>query len=206
MSTAPAFWTKAARKYAASPISNPDNYNDTLTRTRAHLSPGDHLLELGCGTGPTALALAGSVAQVTATDFAAGMVEIANERLAEVPVTNVTFRTATIAEACADGPYDAIAGFNLLHLVKDIDDALAAIHDGLKPGGVFISKSACVASRSPIMWPLIKVMQVFGRAPYIRWFTTGGLKRRIERAGFTIIEEHTYGGFAPTLFLVARRQ
>ena len=68
MPTDIAFWDKIAERYAARPIDNPDAYEATLERVRHWLHPDWHVLELGCGTGTTALKLAGSAAQITATD------------------------------------------------------------------------------------------------------------------------------------------
>ena len=51
------FWDKAAAKYAKSPIEDIEAYNYTIGRTRSYLSPTDRVLEVGCGTGSTALLL-----------------------------------------------------------------------------------------------------------------------------------------------------
>jgi cyclopropane fatty-acyl-phospholipid synthase-like methyltransferase len=53
-----AFWNGMARRYAASPVRNPENWEKTLELTRARLAPEAEVLELGCGTGSTALRLA----------------------------------------------------------------------------------------------------------------------------------------------------
>ena len=50
-----AFWNRVARRYAAMPMRNPDAWEETLARVTARLSPTDRVLELGCGTGSTAL-------------------------------------------------------------------------------------------------------------------------------------------------------
>ena len=47
------FWDKVAKKYAKSPIKNLQAYNETMERTKTHLSVGDSVLEVGCGTGST---------------------------------------------------------------------------------------------------------------------------------------------------------
>lgn len=205
MATQSEFWSRIARDYAASPVRNTANYEDTLARTFRHLGSDQRLLELGCGTGPTALRLAPQVAQVCATDIAPGMIEIARERLAADGAGNVRFDTADVKQACSQGPFDAVAAFNLLHLLPDVDAALADIHGALKPGGVFISKSACLGGRGRLLWPVIRVMQALGKAPGVQWFGGRALIRRIETAGFRITETKRYGGLAPTLFVVAHR-
>jgi ubiquinone/menaquinone biosynthesis C-methylase UbiE len=79
------FWDRIARKYARSAIADQAGYERTLERTRALLGPGDRVLELGCGTGTTALRLAGGVQDYVATDLSAGMIAIAKEKHAAGP-------------------------------------------------------------------------------------------------------------------------
>jgi len=74
------FWDNAAEKYSKDPIADMEGYTYTLERTRSYLSVTDHVLELGCGTGSTALELAGSVAKITASDIAPKMIQIAKEK------------------------------------------------------------------------------------------------------------------------------
>ena len=89
-----AFWSKTARKYAADPIRNMDGYLNTLERTKSYLKADDNVLEIGGGTGSTALLIAPHVATITASDLAPGMIEIANEKRAEEGVENITFQVA----------------------------------------------------------------------------------------------------------------
>lgn len=80
------FWDRAARKYAARPIAAPAEYERTLDRTRALLKSSDHVLELGCGTGTTALRLADGVERYLATDISPEMIAIANQKHATTPI------------------------------------------------------------------------------------------------------------------------
>ena len=92
------FWDRTSRKYATGAIADQAGYERTLDRTRALLGSNDRVLELGCGTGTTALRLAGDVQEYLATDISAGMIAIANEKHAAGPIPALVFRTAT-AEA-----------------------------------------------------------------------------------------------------------
>lgn len=74
------FWDRAARKYAADPIADMAGYERTLERTRQHLKGSDTVFEFGCGTGTTALRLAGSVERIVATDISGEMITIAREK------------------------------------------------------------------------------------------------------------------------------
>ena len=133
------FWDKAAPKYFKQPISNMQAYEETLARTVSYLGPDSRVLELGCGTGGTALRLAPHVRSVVATDFSKGMIEQAKGR---EQADNVTFMVAdTFSPELEPGVFDVIVGFNLFHLVEDPQATYARIHDLLAPGGLFVSKT-----------------------------------------------------------------
>ncbi|PSR12930.1 SAM-dependent methyltransferase, partial [filamentous cyanobacterium CCP3] len=138
------FWDRTARKYARSKIADPEGYERSLARCRHYLRATDRLFEFGCGTGTTALRLAPHVAELVATDISAEMIAIARERAAAEGCANATFQAAD--PAAMDGPdaaFDAVAGFNVLHLVTDRAAVLRNLHRILKPVGHFISKTVC---------------------------------------------------------------
>ena len=117
-----------------------ESYRTTMERTKAHLDQGDEVLEVGCGTGSTALLLAPNVKSLTASDFSDGMIKIATDKLTapEAP-GNVSFRQAVIGDHVAGGErYDAVLAFNFLHLVDDVPGAIEQIRTLLKPGGLFV--------------------------------------------------------------------
>ena len=207
MPTQAAFWDKTARKYAARPVANVPAYEDTLTRTRAYLHPQDKVLELGCGTGTTALKLAGDVGHLTATDVSSEMIAIGREKLADNGPGNVDFQVADIASAPAtDGGYDAVLAFNMLHLVEDLPGALRVIHDRLKPGGVMISKSVGVGEANWLLRSVaLPLLTLLGKAPFVHVMAAGDFDPVIAAAGFDIVETHTYQGMAPTRFIIARK-
>lgn len=203
------FWDRTARKYARSAIADQAGYERSLERTRALLKPGDRVLELGCGTGTTALRLAGDVQGYLATDVSAGMIAIANEKLAAAPLPSLTFRTATADALMPDAvSFNAVLGFNYLHLVRDLPGTLRCIHALLAADGVFISKTPCVGEMNPLIRLALPVMRAVGLAPYAGVFRVAELSQHISAAGFDILatENHGAKGNDNRPYIVARKR
>lgn len=202
------FWDRIARKYAADPIKDTEGYARTLDRTRHYLCGTDTVLELGCGTGTTALKLAAHVSRMMATDVSGEMIAIAQEKAAAEACGNAEFAVATPEQApWPDGAFDAVLAFNLWHLVANRKSAFAHVHRVLKPGGLFVSKTPCLAEMNPLIRLALPVMQLVGKAPYVAIFTADALEREIEAAGFAIVERarHGSGRKDARIFLVARK-
>jgi len=204
------FWDKSAAKYAKSKVGDPAAYETTLARARSHLGANDHVLELGAGTGTTALHLAPAVAQYTVSDASPSMLDIARDKVWDAGATNIDFAVGDIAGA-PDGPFDVVMAFNLLHLVEDLDGALTRIQQLVKPGGLFISKSACEPEagsnwKFSLIKAAIPVMQMLGKAPFVAFRGIGEFEDQITAKGFEIIETGNYPAKPPpSRFVVARR-
>lgn len=203
------FWDRAARRYAADPISDVAGYERTLERTRALLGPGDRVLELGCGTGSTALRLADRVDSLLATDISAEMIAIANEKGAFASSPHPAFRQATAEELAQEGrTFDAVLGFNYLHLVPDLPGTLRHIRVVTKPGGLFISKTPSIGDMNPAIRIALPVMRLVGKAPHVTVFTSAALRQAVADAGFEIVvqEWHATKGKDWRPFIAARRR
>jgi len=205
------FWDKTARKYAKSPIADEAAYQLTLDRTRHYLSKEDHVLEVGCGTGSTALLLAKDVAHITASDFSDTMIEIAEEKRQAEDIANVQFIKSSIADIQHyEKPYDVVMALNVLHLIEDLPKALSEIHDLVKPGGIFISKTVCqLGSSAPMKYRLLKLilplMQWLGKAPFVQFMQVSELENALTSAGFEIVESDNYPKTAISRYIVARK-
>ncbi|HRD77825.1 MAG TPA: class I SAM-dependent methyltransferase [Hyphomicrobiaceae bacterium] len=202
------FWNRTARKYAADPIKDMAGYERTLCRTRELLGPTSTVLEIGCGTGSTALLLASSVGQIEASDISSEMIAIAGEKARAAGCCNVSFSVASADGATVlEGAYDAILAFNILHLVADRRAVLASVRRQLKPGGLLISKTPCLSEMNSLIRLAVPVARLFGKAPSVAFFPGEQLEAEIAASGFTIIERarHGSGRRDPRLFVVARK-
>ena len=205
------FWDRIAPRYAKSPVRDQAAYEHTLDRVAHYLRPEHQVLELGCGTGTTAVHLAPKAAHVTATDLSSAMIEIGKSRAKEADVQNISFQ-ACAPETAPKGPFDVVMGFNLLHLIPDIDAALTEIAARVPPGGLFISKTPCLAQGGGLGMQLmlalaLPLMQLFGRAPaVVHRLGVTELETAVEAAGFEIIETGNFPARPTSRFLVARRR
>ena len=201
------FWDRIAPRYAKSAMSDPAGYEATLARTISHLHPDDDVLEIGCGTGSTALRLAPHVRSLTGTDVSPAMIEIAREKAWNEGPGNLTFAVADAATA-RRRTFDAVLAHNLLHLVPDLDAALAAAAAQVRPGGLLIAKTPCLGGnglKTLAVRAMVGAMALAGKAPPVRFFGVPALERAVARAGFETVERLVQPGFAPRLYLVARR-
>ena len=200
------FWDKRADKYAKSPIKNLEAYHETLDRTRKHLSASAEVLEVGCGTGTTALLLAPSAQRITATDVSSRMIEIAREKAATEQVENVRFVRATpFDEVLPKGSFDVVLAFNFLHLLEDLPAAVRRLHELLKPGGLFISKTVCLAEHSRLWSVAVAVLRPLRVAPYVRCLKVAELDDTITDGGFEILETGFFPPSPPSRYVVARK-
>jgi ubiquinone/menaquinone biosynthesis C-methylase UbiE len=202
------FWDRIARKYAASSIKDIDGYTRTLDRTRHYLQGMGSVLELGCGTGTTALTLAADVPRIVATDISGEMIAIAREKAAAQGCSNAEFAVAAPERApWPDGSFDAVLAFNLWHLVADRAAALAHVLRVLKPGGLFVSKTPCLSEMNALIRLAVPVMQFIGKAPYVAYFSAAELEREIADAGFSIVETARHGSSRKEarIFIAARK-
>jgi len=102
-------------------------------------------LDFGCATGIKTLELAGDVREIQGIDISPKMVAAAKRNAVKREVQNVNFAQATIFERrFEEEAFDVILAFGILHLLKNLPQALQRINELLKPGGWFISSTACI--------------------------------------------------------------
>jgi len=133
--------------------------------------PGGVVLEIGCGRGIGSQLILEQfgAAVVDAFDLDPRMVARAQKRLRSGSRTvNLWVGDAT-SIAAADGRYDAVFDFGIIHHIPDWRRALAEVHRVLKPGGRFYAE---------------EVLAPFILHPVVRRTLSHPLDDRFDKAAF----------------------
>jgi len=101
------------------------------------LSPkkGEHILDLGCGTGDLAKTLYDLGVNVTGIDYSANMIEQAKSKYPEI-----SFHVQDVLNLPYHNEFDAIFSNAVLHWVKQPKQALENIFKSLKKDGRFVAE------------------------------------------------------------------
>ena len=181
------FWDRHAKGYAKRPVADETAYQRKLKLTQDYLSPDMEVLELGCGTGTTALIHAPFVKHITGIDISRNMLEIARAKAETGKAKNVTFQQSSIDNLeTPDAVYDVVMGHSILHLLENKEAVIARVHRMLKPGGVFVSSTACLGGRVPVLRAILPVGRFLGLLPLVKFFTAEELEGDLMDAGFRI--------------------
>ena len=196
------FWDNIAERYAARPIGNTQAYEATLDRVRHWLRPDMGVLEIGCGTGSTALRLAEHVTRYLGTDLSGEMIRIARDKATGLP--HVSFEQSPAGTAGAGHSFDAVLAFNLLHLIEDRATVLRHLRARMPEGGLLITKTPCLAGK-PWLRPIVWAIQAVGTAPKpIHFIRPARIEQEIAAAGFEIVETGGYPKKLPNHLVIAR--
>ncbi|MBL4821785.1 MAG: class I SAM-dependent methyltransferase [Gammaproteobacteria bacterium] len=200
------FWDKFAERYAKSPIADEAAYQKKLQITREYFNHDSAVLEIGCGTGSTAILHAPHVKYIHATDISAKMVAIAQRKLEAEKIDNITFEQSAINELKIDeGSIDVVMAHSILHLVDNRDDVIAKTYRLLKPGGVLVSSTICPGdSMLRFLKPIISLGKFLGFLPSVMIFSAKALESSITNAGFEI-DYRWLPGKGKALFIVAKK-
>ncbi len=138
-----AFWERTAARYDRSMLLLGGPLQPMVRLVAEEVSGLARVLEVAAGTGLVTRALAPVVGSLVATDYARAMVDRLAERVRQDGLDNVTVRRLDLLELDGDDRYDAVVAANVLHLLPDLDAALAAMVGALAPGGRLVVPTYC---------------------------------------------------------------
>ena len=121
------------------------------------IKPGDHILDLGCGTGYLSDQIAQKGAVVTGIDNSPEMI-----KKAEQAYPDLNFGVADASNFSFAEPFDAVFSNAVLHWVKDHDGMMQSVHDNLKPGGKFAAEFGGKGNMAKMIAATTTVMEKYG--------------------------------------------
>ncbi len=205
MTRSSTFWDKVAERYSKKPVADEVSYQKKLRVTREYFRPDMQVLEIGCGTGSTAIAHAPFVKHIRATDISPKMIAIAEGKAAAAGIDNVTFEVSDIENLeAADQSLDAVLALSVLHLLEDRDEAISTVHKMLKKEGVFVTSTACLGDTMKFFKYIGPIGQFLGLMPLVRVFTVQELVDSLVEAGFAI-DHQWQPGRGKAVFIVAKK-
>ena len=200
------FWNLIASKYAASPISDIAAYEKKIEKLKSCVSPENHVLDIGCGTGTQCGDLANNVKQVTGIDISSKLLALAEQRKAERKFENVKFIQTTVFDKCFEpDSFDVVMAFYVLHFIEDIDEVVRRIYVLLKPDGLFILETACLGEKNKIMGKFLRLAGKSGLLPLINLLTTQQIEQTLEQAGFSIVDKVKFSESIDEYTLIAKK-
>ncbi len=204
MTTSADFWDKVSEKYSKKSVPSESIYQEKLQRTQKLFTEDAKVLEIGCGTGTTALIHSPFVKSIVAYDYSPQMIRIAQERKKKKKVNNVDFLVKAVEDINYEKEtYDVVMAHSILHLTENNDKIISDIFHSLKKGGYFVSSSGCLKEMNVLIRLILPLMKALGKAPSVNVFTAAELIETHKRDGFQNFDAWHYK--KGELFLIAEK-
>ncbi len=139
------------------------------------------------------------------------MINEAIKKKDETNITNISFSQGTIFnDDFEKSSFDKIIAYGIIHLLEDNESVIQRIHELLKPGGLFISTTACLkdkmAFKNSIEFKAYLLIKRLGIFPlHLNKFKTNDVEKLIVNQNFQIVEaEKIFHGISIS-YIVARK-
>ena len=206
------FWDKQAKKFDDSEKQFEHASRELIARTKEYLNANDNVLDFGCATGTKTLELADGIKHIHGLDFSNEMISEATKKKNKLNIENVSFSQGTIFnDDLEKTSFDKIIAFAIIHLMEDSDKVIQRIHELLKPGGLFISSTACFKDKMDFKTRLeftsYRFMKRLGIFPlHLNMFKTSDIEKLINSQNFNIVKTEIYFFNGMTIsFIVAEK-
>jgi len=206
------FWDKQAGRFDKSQKQFDSASREILLRTKEFLNPDDNVLDFGCATGTKTLELAGGIRHIHGLDLSSEMIGLAMKNLNASNVKNASFSSGTIfKDDLGKASFDKIIAYSIIHMLEDVEKVIQRINELLKPGGLFISETACFRERmSPgtrLQFTSFRLLKRLGLFPlHLNMFTKDDVEQLIGSHNFYILKaEKLFLNGMTISFIVAKK-
>jgi trans-aconitate methyltransferase len=148
--------------------------------------PGEHVLDVGCGTGHLTSQIADSGARVVGVDRSPEMVAAAREAY-----PNLKFEVADARELQFQDEFDAVFSNAALHWIREPELVIRSVWKALRPGGRFVAEFGGKGNIGRIKAALDQVREQLGDAgqdEINQWYfpSVSEYATLLERNGFEV--------------------
>ena len=171
----------------------------------------DIVLDFACGTGTSSILISEKVKKIDAIDISSKMLENARLKAQEKKFKNIDFIQTDIYDKRFDEKsYDIIIAIGILHLLIDNQETVNRIKELLKPGGLFISSTPCLAEKMIFSYklkflPVYFISKLRLLPQILRRYTCADLEKLITSADFQIIESEKIYDKMTAYFIVSKK-
>lgn len=211
MSKTQKFWDKQAKRYDDSQKQFEPVLRKIFASTKEFLNANDNVLDFGCATGTKTLELADGIKHIHGLDFSAEMINEAIKKKNKMNAKNVSFSHGTIFNNDFEkASFEKIIAYGIIHLLEDCEEVIQRIYELLKPGGLFISTTACFKDKMTLKNRLGIISYLFmkrlGIFPlHLNMFKTSDIERLMNNQNFSIVKaEQIFNGMT-ICFIVAEK-
>lgn len=160
------------------------------------LKRGDHVVELGCGTGanfPLILEEIGPEGKLTGVDLSPGMLDSVQRRVMRKGWKNVELVQGDIAEFVFPEEVDAVISTGVFGYIEDGDRVIKAAAEAIQGGGRIVIADGKQPERLPLwaFWFIVLVSRPFG---VTREYFDKRTWESVERYFVHTHYDETYGG------------
>ncbi|GEN34915.1 class I SAM-dependent methyltransferase [Aneurinibacillus danicus] len=173
---------------------NADLYDDKISFVSEYgkevvrlLNPqeGEHILDIGCGTGDLTREIADAGALPLGIDLSSSMIEKARQKYPDL-----SFIVADASTFHTDQVFDAAFSNAALHWMKQPEDVIASVWHLLKPGGRFVAEFGGKGNVQIIIDSITEVLSEYGISAAERnpWYfpSIGEYSMLLEQQGFHV--------------------
>lgn len=206
------FWDKQAKRYDYSERQFESVFKDVIAETKTYLDKNDQVLDFGCATGSKTLELVDAVDHVHGIDLSTAMINEAIKKKNKSAVKNASFSQGTIfSDDLEEASFDKIVSYGVIHLLDDSEKVVQRIHELLKPGGLFISTTACLqdkmALKNRLEFSAYLVIKKLGVFPlHLNLFKPADVEEMVKRHNFDLLKADTLFHGITISFIVGRKQ
>lgn len=174
---------RQAAAYLASPVHSAGPDLARIAEVASARRPAA-ALDLGCGGGHVAFALAPHAGAVVAYDLSPPMLATVADEAARRGHANLrTAQGAVEALPFPDASFDLVASRYSAHHWSDLDAALREARRVMKPGGLAVF-SDIVAAPSPLLDTVLQAIELMRDPSHVRDYAEAEWRRALAAAGF----------------------